>query len=38
VAKLIGDAGGWISVDSAPGRTVFRISLPVVPKDYEAGE
>ena len=38
VSKLIGDAGGWISVDSVPGRTVFRISLPVVPKDYEAGE
>ena len=38
VSKLIGDAGGWISVDSVPGRTVFRISLPVVPKDYETGE
>ncbi|MEM8536993.1 MAG: ATP-binding protein, partial [Pseudomonadota bacterium] len=32
VSKLIGDAGGWISVDSAPGRTLFRISLPVAPK------
>ena len=38
VSKLIGDVGGWISVDSVPGRTVFRISLPVVPKDYETGE
>jgi two-component system nitrogen regulation sensor histidine kinase GlnL len=38
VSKLIGDGGGWISVDSVPGRTVFRISLPVVPKDYETGE
>ncbi len=38
VSKLIGDAGGWISVDSVPGKTVFRISLPVVPKDYETGE
>ncbi|MEL6684985.1 MAG: ATP-binding protein [Pseudomonadota bacterium] len=38
VSKLIGDAGGWISVDSVPGRTVFRLSLPVVPKDYKTGE
>ncbi|MEJ8560689.1 ATP-binding protein [Yoonia sp. GPGPB17] len=38
VSKLIGDVGGWISVDSVPGRTVFRVSLPVVPKDYETGE
>ena len=38
VSKLIGDAGGWISVDSVPGRTVFRISLPVVPKDTTIGE
>ena len=29
VSKLIGDAGGWISVDSVPGRTVFRVSLPL---------
>ena len=34
VSKLVGDNGGWISVDSVPGRTVFRISLPVVPKNY----
>ncbi|HCP81783.1 MAG TPA: PAS domain-containing sensor histidine kinase [Octadecabacter sp.] len=33
VSKLISDVGGWISVDSVPGRTVFRVSLPVVPKD-----
>ncbi len=26
-AKIISDHGGWISVSSAPGRTVFRISL-----------
>ena len=31
VSKLIGDAGGWISVDSVPGRTAFRISLPLAP-------
>ncbi len=33
VSKLIGQAGGWISVDSVPGRTVFRISLPVAPPE-----
>ncbi len=33
VAKLIGDMGGWISVDSTPGKTVFRISLPRAPKE-----
>lgn len=38
VSKLIGDVGGWISVESVPGRTLFRISLPVVPKDYQTGE
>ncbi|GGL79993.1 two-component system sensor histidine kinase NtrB [Wenxinia marina] len=32
VAKLIGETGGWISVDSVPGRTVFRISLPRAPQ------
>jgi two-component system, NtrC family, nitrogen regulation sensor histidine kinase GlnL len=35
VSKIITDHGGWIAVDSAPGRTVFRVSLPVVPKDKE---
>ena len=33
VSKLVGDVGGWISVDSVPGRTVFRVSLPLAPKD-----
>ena len=28
VSKLINDGGGWISVDSVPGKTVFRVSLP----------
>jgi two-component system nitrogen regulation sensor histidine kinase GlnL len=32
VSKIIGDHDGWITVDSVPGRTVFRISLPVAPK------
>lgn len=31
VSKLIADAGAWISVESAPGRTVFRVSLPLAP-------
>ena len=34
VSKLVADVGGWISADSVPGRTVFRVSLPTVPKDY----
>lgn len=32
VSKIISDHGGWISVQSVPGRTVFRISLPRAPK------
>lgn len=32
VSKIIGDHNGWISVESKPGRTVFRISLPVAPR------
>ena len=36
VSKLIADNGGWISVDSVPGRTVFRISLPLAPKEAGA--
>ncbi len=28
VAKLVADNQGWITVNSVPGRTVFRISLP----------
>lgn len=33
VSKIISEHDGWISVDSVPGRTVFRISLPVAPKE-----
>lgn len=33
VSKIISDHDGWISVDSVPGRTVFRVSLPVATKD-----
>jgi len=35
VSKIIGDHDGWVSVDSGPGRTAFRISLPVAPKEDE---
>ncbi|MGO4914829.1 two-component system sensor histidine kinase NtrB [Pseudogemmobacter sp. W21_MBD1_M6] len=35
VSKIIADHEGWIVVDSVPGRTVFRISLPVAPKELE---
>ena len=28
VSKIVSEHGGWISVTSVPGRTVFRISLP----------
>ena len=40
VSKLMSDVGGWIGVESTPGRTVFRISLPVAPKEapYQSGE
>jgi two-component system nitrogen regulation sensor histidine kinase GlnL len=31
VSKIISDHDGWISVESVPGRTVFRISLPLAP-------
>jgi two-component system, NtrC family, nitrogen regulation sensor histidine kinase GlnL len=33
VAKVIGDHGGVIEFDSQPGRTVFRVFLPVVSQD-----
>jgi two-component system nitrogen regulation sensor histidine kinase GlnL len=32
VWRMLSEQGGWIAVDSVPGRTVFRISLPVAPK------
>jgi len=34
-AKIISELEGWISVNSVPGRTVFRISLPRASKDME---
>ncbi len=33
VSKIITDHDGWISVDSVPGRTVFRVSLPLAPRE-----
>ncbi|MDB6453209.1 two-component system sensor histidine kinase NtrB [Falsirhodobacter sp. 20TX0035] len=33
VSKIISDHGGIISVDSMPGRTVFRVSLPMAPRE-----
>ncbi len=36
-AKIISDNGGWISVNSAPGRTVFRISLARADRDEKEG-
>ncbi len=35
VSKIISDHDGWIAVDSVPGKTVFRISLPIAPKNKE---
>jgi two-component system nitrogen regulation sensor histidine kinase GlnL len=32
VSKIISDHEGWVAVDSVPGRTVFRVSLPVATK------
>ncbi len=36
VSKIVAEHGGWISVDSVPGRTTFRLSLPVAPKTEES--
>ncbi|QDY69040.1 two-component system sensor histidine kinase NtrB [Qingshengfaniella alkalisoli] len=35
VSKIISEHDGWIGVDSVPGRTVFRISLPLAPQQTE---
>jgi two-component system nitrogen regulation sensor histidine kinase GlnL len=36
VSKIVSDHDGWITVDSVPGRTVFRLSLPVASKTESA--
>lgn len=33
VSKIISEHSGWASVSSVPGRTVFRLSLPMAPAD-----
>ncbi len=38
VAKIVGDHGGLIEVDSRPGKTDFRLFLPVYPEDGFTGE
>ncbi len=35
VSKIVSDHKGWIAVESVPGRTIFRISLPVAPPSKE---
>lgn len=32
VSKIVAAHEGWVQVDSRPGQTVFRLSLPVAPK------
>lgn len=36
VSKIVSEHDGWIAVDSVPGKTVFRLSLPVAPKDLRS--
>ncbi|MEO6301000.1 MAG: ATP-binding protein [Paracoccaceae bacterium] len=36
VSKIMTDNGGWIGVESTPGKTVFRLSLPMAPKETTA--
>ena len=38
VSKIIADHGAFVSVDSAPGRTAFRLSLPVAPEGAGAAD
>ena len=36
VAKLVADQGALVECDSRPGRTIFRLSLPMPPADHTA--
>ncbi|MDW8444111.1 MAG: ATP-binding protein [Acetobacteraceae bacterium] len=38
VAKLVGDHGGLVECDSRPGRTVFRVHLPIQPPEAKMEE
>jgi two-component system nitrogen regulation sensor histidine kinase GlnL len=38
VSKIVGAHEGWLQVDSRPGRTVFRLSLPKAPAGIEREE
>ncbi len=38
VSKLVHDGGGWISVESVPGKTAFRVSLPRAQNSDHDGE
>lgn len=38
VSKIVSDHGGWVSVTSVPGRTVFRLSLPRAPRESQQEE
>jgi two-component system nitrogen regulation sensor histidine kinase GlnL len=37
VAKIVGDHGGVVEFDSQPGRTVFRVMLPMYTAERETG-
>ncbi|PRY26722.1 two-component system nitrogen regulation sensor histidine kinase GlnL [Aliiruegeria haliotis] len=37
VSKIIAEHKGWISVESVPGKTVFRVSLPVAVTNKKKG-
>jgi two-component system nitrogen regulation sensor histidine kinase GlnL len=38
VSKIVSEHEGWISVESRPGRTTFRLSLPLAPRGAAVDE